>query len=114
SGKNVTSGTFVLQYNPALLRIGGVVSKLTVEGATLTVVSNVVSGTSGTLTLSLSSPSPISATTTALTLGSLLATVPLSATASYGSLQLLHFSSEQLNGGAIAVTNQDGIEVAAY
>ena len=77
-------------------------------------VSNLVSGSSGMLTLSLSSPSPISATTTAITLGSLVATVPLSATLTYGAKQLLHFSSEQLNGGAIAVTNQDAVQVAAY
>ena len=72
--------------------------------------------TSATAVLSLSSPSPISSAATAITLGSLLATVPLSATASYGTKQLLHFSSEQLSGtgGPIAVTNQDGVQVVAY
>ena len=51
-----------------------------------------------------------------MTLGSLLATVPLSAATKYGAKQLLHFSSEQLGGtaGPIAVTNQDGVEVAAF
>ena len=72
--------------------------------------------TSATAVLSLSSPTRISATTTSITLGSLLATVPLSATAAYGAKQLLHFSSEQLSGtsGSIAVTNQDAVQVVAY
>jgi hypothetical protein len=49
-------------------------------------------------------------------MGSLLATVPFSATASYGIKQLLHFSAVQLNGtaGPIPVTNQDSVQVAAY
>ena len=112
SGLNVTSGTFTLQYNPALLTITGAVTKI--AAATFTLVSN--NTTTGTAVLSLSSPTRISTTATAITVGSLLATVPVSATASYGAKQLLHFSSEQLSGtaGPIAVTNQDGIEVAAY
>jgi len=114
SGLSVTSGSFTLQYDPTLLTISNAVSKI--AGASFTLVSNTVSGHSGTAVLSLSSPSSISSTTTAITLGSLLATVPLSAASSYGAKQLLHFSSEQLNGtaGAIPVTNQDGVQVAAY
>ena len=40
----------------------------------------------------------------------------MSATASYGAQQLLHFSGEQLNGtaGPIATTSEDGVQVAAY
>ena len=112
SGLGVTSGLFTLQYNPALLTISGAVSKI--AGASFTLVSN--DTVAGTAVLSFSSPSRISSTATAITLGSLLATVPMSATASYGAKQLLHFSSEQLAGtaGPIAVTNQDGVEVAAY
>src|SRR5207249_1061427 len=114
SGLNVTSGSFTLQYNPGLLNITGAVSKI--AGATFTVNTTVNSATSATAVLSLSSPSSIMSSAAAITVGSLLATVPLSATASYGAKQLLHFSSEQLNGttGPIAVTNQDGVQVVAY
>jgi hypothetical protein len=112
SGLGVTSGSFTLQYNPSLLTISGVVSK--VAGASFTLVSN--NTITGTAVLSLSSPSSLSSTATAFTMGSLLATVPLSATSTYGVGQLLHFSSEQLNGsaGPIAATNADGVQVAAY
>ena len=112
SGQNVTSGSFTLQYNPSLLTISSAVSKI--AGASFTLVSN--DTVAGTAVLSLSSPSSISSTTTAIILGSLQATVPLSALAVYGSEQLLHLSSAQLNGtaGPIAVTNQDGVMVAAY
>ena len=98
SGQGVTSGSFTLQYNPALLTISGVVSRI--PGASFTFSNTINSSTSATLVLSLSSPSPISSTTKAITLGSLLATVPLSAAADYGAEQLLHFSSEQLGGTA--------------
>jgi endonuclease/exonuclease/phosphatase family metal-dependent hydrolase len=112
SGLNVTSGSFTLQYNPALLTITGVVSKI--SGASFTLVSN--NTVTGTAVLSLSSPTRISSAATAITLGNLLATVPLSATASYGAPQLLHFSSAILAGtsGPMPVTNQDGVDVAAY
>jgi hypothetical protein len=65
---------------------------------------------------SLSSLTPISSSITPFTLGSLLATVPLSATANYGAMQLLHFSSEQLNGasGPITAASADAVQVAAY
>jgi hypothetical protein len=112
NGQNVTSGTFTLQYNPSLLQITGAVSKI--AGASFTIVSN--NAATGTLVVSLSSPTSISATTSAITLGSLLATVPLSAASTYGAKQLLHFSSEQLAGknGPIAITGADAVEVAAY
>src|SRR5262249_39063945 len=114
NGQGVTAGTFTLQYNPNLLTITGVVPSAAISaipGASFTLVSN--DTIAGTAVLSLSSPSSISATTAAITLGSLLATVPMTATASYGAKQLLHFSNELLNGtaGPIAVTNQDGVQV---
>ena len=43
-----------------------------------------------------------------------MATVPLSVTATYGAKQLLHFSSEQLNGGSIPVANVDAVQVVAF
>jgi hypothetical protein len=114
SGLNVTSGTFTLQYNPALLSINGAVSKI--AGASFTVNTTINNATSATAVLSFSSATKISSTATPITIGSLLATVPMSATATYGAKALLHFSSEQLAGtaGSITVTNQDAVEVAAY
>jgi hypothetical protein len=114
NGQGVTSGSFTLQFNPSLLTITGAVSKI--AGASFTVSTTINSMASATAVLSLSSPTPICTTATPITLGSLLATVPLSAVPSYGTSQLLHFTAEQLNGtaGPIAVTNQDGIQVVAY
>jgi phospholipase/lecithinase/hemolysin len=112
NGLGVTSGSFTLQYNPNLLTISGAVSKA--AGALFTLVSN--NTVTGTAVLSLSSSASISSTATPIAMGSLLATVPLTATASYGAQQLLHISSVQLNGtaGPIAATNADAVEVAAY
>jgi hypothetical protein len=114
NGQNVTSGSFTLQYNPAFLNITGAVSKI--AGASFTVSTTIINATSATAVISLSSPSSISTSTSAITLGSLQATVPFSATASYGAQQLLHFSAEQLSGtgGVISVTNQDAVQVDAY
>jgi hypothetical protein len=114
NGQNVTSGSFTLQFNPNLLNITGVVSKI--NGATFTVSVTDNNATSATALLSLSSPTKISSTTSAITLGSLLANVPLAVTATYGNKQLLHFSAMQLNGtaGPIAITNEDGVQVAAF
>jgi endonuclease/exonuclease/phosphatase family metal-dependent hydrolase len=114
SGLGVTSGAFTLQYNPSLLTISGGVSAI--AGATFTVNTAIVNSTSATAVLSFSSPTAVSTTTTPITVGSLLATVPMTAAASYGAMQLLHFGSVQLNGtaGPITATNADAIEVAAY
>jgi len=120
NSQNVTSGSFTLQYNPTLLSITGGAKGAAlnaIAGSTFTVTPTINNATSATAVISFSSPSKISSTTASLTLGSLLATVPFSATASYGAKQLLHFSSEQLNTTAssnIAVTNQDAVEVAAF
>jgi hypothetical protein len=112
NGLNVTSGSFSLEFNPALLSVSGATT--TIPGATFTVSTTIHNATSATAFLSFTSPTPLGAG--AVTLGSLVATVPLSATARYGARQILHFSSEQLNGiaGPIAVTGQDAVAVAAY
>ena len=115
SGLGVTSGSFTLQYNPSLLTISGAASK--VPGASFTLVSNTInSATSATAVLSLSSPASLSSTAVPVIMGTLLATMPLSATVDYGAKQLLHFSYESLAGtaGPIAVTNADAVQVAAY
>jgi hypothetical protein len=112
NGLGVTSGSFTLQYNPTMLSITGAVSKI--SGATFTLNVTTNNATSATAILSLSKASPISTTSLPLTIGSLLATVPLSAI--YGSRQMLHFSAVQLNGtaGTMPITSQDGVEVAAF
>jgi hypothetical protein len=114
NAQGVTSGSFTLQYNPALLTITGAVSKI--AGASFTINNTINNATSATAVLSLSSPVSISAIAGPLTIGSLLASVPFSVTATYGAKQVLHFSSVSLNGtaGPIAVTNQDAVEIAAY
>jgi autotransporter-associated beta strand protein len=116
SGLNVLSGQFVLQYNSNLLNITGGVNKIAVGGSTFTVVTNTSIATASTATISFSSPTKISATATSITLGALQATVPLGVTATYGAKQLLHFTSMTLTGtaGAITVTNQDAVEIAAF
>jgi hypothetical protein len=97
-----------------LLNIAGGLSRL--PGVTFAVAVDTGNATASTATISFSSPLSISSNAAPLNLGSLLASVPFSATTSYGAKQLLHFSSMQLEGtvGPIAVTNQDGLEVAAY
>ena len=115
SGLGVTSGSFTLQYNPSLLTISGTTAKAV--GASFTLVSNTInSATSATAVLSLSSPGSLSSTAVPTIMGTLLATMPMSATSTYGAKQLLHFSSESLAGtaGPIAVTNADAVQVAAY
>src|SRR5208282_779155 len=59
SGLGVTSGIFTLEYNPALLTINGVASKI--AGAAFTLLSN--NTATGTAVLSFSSPTSISSTT---------------------------------------------------
>jgi hypothetical protein len=119
SGQGVTSGSFTLHYNPNLLSIEGVTQSAALSrtaGASFTLISNTAVGSSGTAVFSLSSPSSVGSAAAPMTLGSILATVPMSAAASYDAKQLLHFSGELLNGtaGPIAVTNQDGVQVVAY
>jgi hypothetical protein len=115
SGLGVTSGSFTLQYNPSLLTISGTTAKA--AGSSFTLLSNTInSATSATAVLSLSSPASLTSTAVPVIMGTLLATMPLSAIGTYGAKQLLHLSSEQLAGtaGPIAVTNADAVQVAAY
>jgi hypothetical protein len=85
NGQNITSATFTLQYDPTLLHITGAVSKI--AGASFTATITEV-GHTGTAVLSLSSPTKISSNTIALTIGSVLASVPFGATVTYGAKQL--------------------------
>jgi hypothetical protein len=87
---------------------------LTISGAvvnpSLTGASFVMSGSAGNITLMFHSPTALASG--AVTLGSLVAQVPN--TASYKAKTLLHVGSPQLNGGAISVVGDDGIQVVAY
>jgi hypothetical protein len=114
SGLGVTSASLILQYNPSLLTISGAVSKI--AGATFTYYTTIQSATLATAVLSFSSPAPISSTATPMTLGSLLSTVPMTATSNYGAMQLLHLGGITLNGtaGPISATGVDAVQVAAY
>jgi hypothetical protein len=114
NGLGVTSGSFTLEYNPSLLNITGAVSR--VVGASFIINTTIHNSTSATAVLSLSSPTPISSNSGPITFGSLIASVPMSTTASYGAKQLLHFSSVQLTGnaGPISVVNLDAVQVVAY
>jgi hypothetical protein len=116
NANGATSGSFSLQYNTVLLRIGGFTLNPNLPAGVTSSFSRTVSGSLATVTVSFTSTGSISSTNSPLNLGSLQASVPLSATASYANKELLHFSSEQLNGvsGPIPITNDDAIQVVAY
>ena len=109
NGSNVTSGTFTLQYNSALLNITGATVNSALPGATLTLAA---SSTPGKAVIDFASLAPL--TSGVVRLGELIATVPNSAASAYKTKALLHFSSVQLNGGAISVTPDDAVQVIAY
>ena len=108
-GAGVTSGQFVLQYNSALLAVTGVTVNGSLAGASLTLDP---SSTPGKAVLDFFSPTALAPGIASL--GALQAGVPNSAAASYKAKALLHFASEQLNGGAIAVAGDDALQIVAY
>jgi hypothetical protein len=119
NGQGVMSGSFMLQYDPSLLSLTGVTPSATtssIPGATLTLSNTFINAHSAVATISLSSPTPISSSSSAVTLGSLTASVPMKALANYGASQLLHFSSVQLSSmaGPIVATGVDGIHLVAF
>jgi len=123
NGQNVNSDTFTLDYNPNLLYINSVVPSTAISNIAGYSFTPTIDNTSGTVAVSWTTPTKISSTTASLTIARLLATVPPAATSYYGEKQLLHFvtnsqspGSESLGttGGPIAVTTQDGVEVAAF
>ncbi len=99
----MTSITFNLTYNPALLNISGVQSG---PAGVLTLSSN----TPGVASFSFQSSTPLNGT---VTLGYVVAQVPNSAASSYKSKALLHLSNIAINGTS-AAANSDGIEAVAY
>ncbi len=99
----LTSMTFNLTYNPALLNISGVQSG---PAGALTLSSNAA----GFANFSFQSSTPLTGT---ITLGYILAQVPNSAASSYKTKSLLHLSNVVINGSNTAA-NSDGIEAVAY
>ncbi len=110
-GSGVTSGTFTLTYNAALLSISGAAVNTSLPGASLSLDA---ASTPGTAILDFTSPTALTASTAPVRLGGLVATVPNSAASLYKSKALLHWSSVTLNGGAIAAVGDDSVEVVAY
>ena len=75
-GSGVTSGKFTLQYNSALLSITGAAVNTSLTGASLSLDA---ASTPGTAIIDFTSPTPLAASTAAVRLGGLVATVPNSA-----------------------------------
>ncbi len=103
----VTSVTFNLTYNPALLVLNTTPTQNGASG-TFTLVSN----SGGVASFSFSTSTPLGSGTQ--TLGGILATVPNSAASLYKDKALLHLSGIVVNGGSITATANDGIEVVDY
>ena len=111
NGTGVTSGSFTLQYNSALLTITGSLGQH-VARRRLAVARRGLHA--GHRDHRLQQPDAADRDTAVVRLGGLVATVPNSAAAVYKSKALLHWSGVQLNGGAIAVEGDDAVQVVAY
>ena len=109
-GSGVTSGTFTLQYNSALLSITAAAVNPSLTGASLTLAA---ASTAGNAIIDFTSQAALTQAGV-VSLGGLVATVPNSAAALYKSKALLHWSGMTLNGGAIAVVGDDAVQVVAY
>jgi parallel beta-helix repeat protein/predicted outer membrane repeat protein len=107
NGAGVTSARFSLQYNPNLLTISGATVNAALNGATFTLDET---STPGNAVFIFNSTTPLAAGP--VTLGSLVAQVPNMA--GYKAKELLHLGNIQINSGAIAATNDDGIHIVAY
>lgn len=106
-GGGITSATFELRYNPALLTItaASVAAGLPV-GATV----NLNTSTPGVASLQFSSPTPLAAGTTRFV--NLQATVP--STALYRTKHVLDLTNISLNAGAIPALDDDALHVVAF
>ena len=111
NGSGITSGTFTLTYNSALLNVSGASVNTSLTGASLSLDA---ASTPGTAILDFSSPIPLANSTAVVQLGGLVATVPNSAASLYKSKALLHWTGVTLNGGAISVVGGDAVQVVAY
>ncbi|MCP3974566.1 MAG: hypothetical protein GY720_08750, partial [bacterium] len=105
-GAGVTSVSFTLNYDPALLQVNGVNPGSGLPaGATLT-----LTGPAGAQTITVTSPTPLAAGE--LELVRLDADVPDSAP--YTSKQLLDIADVSVNGGAIEARGDDGLQLIGY
>ncbi len=103
----VTSLTFLVSWNPAQLTINGAAAGANAaSGATVMFTP----GASGTATVTYSAGTAIRTANAALV--ALTASVPMGAT--YGSLSVVRLSSASANGGALAISGDLAVEVAAY
>ena len=113
SSLSVSTATFELSYNPALLYISGTQSS--VAGSSFSLTSNNAEGL-----VSFTFQSGTAVTVNAggtVTLGQILAQVPNSAATNYKTKALLHLSDIAVinsAGGSISAENNDGLQVAAY
>jgi hypothetical protein len=107
NGDGVTSASFQLRYNPALLNItSAAVSAGMPAGSSV----NFTFPSSGLMNVQFSSPTPLAAG--AAPIVNLLASVP--SDAPYQSKQLLDLSNVSINSGAIPGIEDDAIQVVAY
>jgi hypothetical protein len=105
-GSGVTAVQLTLQYDPTLLTVTGATVNVALPGATLTLDP---SSTPGNAVFVFNTPALGSG---AVSLGQVVAQVPSSAP--YKSKEVLHLANLQVNGGAIAAINDDGLQVVAY
>ena len=109
TGSGVTSVTLTLVYNSSLLSISGVTPGAGLAGANLVLDPH---STPGNAIIDFTSPTSLASGV--VDLGTLQATVPASALASYRSKADLHFTSVQIDGGALQGVGDDAVEVNAY
>jgi hypothetical protein len=107
NGDGVTSASFQLRYNPALLNItNAAVAAGMPAGSSV----NVTFPSTGVMNLQFTSPAPLPAGITRIV--NLQATVPDGA--AYQSKHLLDLANVSINSGAIPVIEDDAIHVVAY
>ena len=92
-----------------MLTITGATVNASLTGASLTLDPK---STPGNAILDFSSSTALASGV--VRLGAVQAAVPNAAAASYKAKALLHFASEQLNGGGIAVAGDDAVQIVAY
>lgn len=107
NGGGVTSASFELRYNPALLTVTtATIAAGLPEGAAV----SLNTATPGVAAIQFTSPTPLDAGTTRFV--NLQADVP--STAPYRSKQLLDITNISLNSGTIAAIDDDGVQVVGY
>ncbi len=110
-GVGITSATFAVQYDPALLTITGATKG---SGVTTNTVLSVDTSTPGIAIITLSSPTQLSFFNAPFTLVHLTASVP--ATAPYGEKQVVAITNATVSVGSVSLPLQldDGVQVTAF